>query len=140
MTTNNKQRTLINPPGSEEFYNTWQYSQGVRVGDTLWMAGQIGIGPDGQTGETLEEQTRFAFQNMARVLEEAGGSLADVVELVTYHTSMAHLQTVAAVKAEFFTENFPAWTVVGVTALALPDLMIEVKGTAVIGSGLSAGS
>ena len=37
--TIDKQRTLINPPGSEEFYNTWQFSQGVRVGDTVWLAG-----------------------------------------------------------------------------------------------------
>ena len=60
-----------------------------------------------------------------------------MVELITYHLSMDDLHTFAAVKAEFFPENFPAWTVVGVTALALPELLVEVKSTAVIGSGLA---
>jgi enamine deaminase RidA (YjgF/YER057c/UK114 family) len=133
----NQARILINPPGSEQFYNTWQFSQAVRVGDTLWAAGQLGVDGNGQPGRTIEEQTRLAFQNLARVLAEAGSSLADVVELVTYHLAMNDLHTVAAVKAEFFTANYPAWTVVGVTALALPELLIEVKATAVIGSGLS---
>ena len=131
-----KGRTLINPPGTEEFYNSWQFSQGVRVDDTVWLAGQLGIGPDGKPGATIEEQTRFAFQNVVRTLDAAGASLADVVELVTYHISMDDLPKVAGVKAEFIKENFPPWTAVGVTQLALPEMLIEVKVTAVIGSGM----
>ena len=127
-------RTLINPPGTEEFYNNWQFSQGVRVGDTVWLAGQLGIGPDGKPGATIEEQTRFAFHNVEGVLATAGGSLADIVDLTTYHIAMSDLPKVAAVKAEFIKENFPAWTAVGVTQLALPEMLIEVKVTAVIGS------
>ena len=127
-------RVLINPPGTEEFYNTWQYSQAVRVGDTVWAAGQIGIDEKGRPGSNVDEQARIAFQNLAGVLAQAGGSLADVVELVTYHLSMDDLHTFAAVKSEFFTADYPSWTVVGVSALALPELLIEVKATAVIGS------
>lgn len=134
-TTVDEPRTLINPPGTEEFYDTWQFSQGVRVGKTVWLAGQLGIGPDGKPGATIEEQTRFAFQNVARVLDAAGGSLADIVELITYHIAMSDLPAVAAVKAEFIKENFPPWTAVGVTQLALPEMLVEVKATAVIGSG-----
>jgi enamine deaminase RidA (YjgF/YER057c/UK114 family) len=130
----NKQRTLINPPGTEEFYNTWQFSQAARVGDTVWLAGQLGIGPDGRPGGTIEEQTRIAFMNLARVLEAAGGSLADIVDLTTYHIAMSDLPKVAAVKAEFIQANFPPWTAVGVTQLALPEMLIEVKATAVISS------
>ena len=133
-TTKSKTRTLINPPGTEEFYNTWQFSQGVRVGDTLWISGQLGIGADGKAGATIEDQTRLAFQNLIRVLEEAGGSLADVVELTTYHLAMDDLPQVAAIKGAFISQDFPAWTAVGVTALALPELLVEVKATAVIGS------
>ena len=132
-----KSRTLVNPAGTEEFYNTWQFSQGVRVGDTVWTAGQIGIGPDGRPGSTVEEQARLAFQNLSGVLEEAGGSLADIVDLVTYHLSMDDLHAFAGVKAEFIQEDFPSWTVVGVSALALPELLVEVKATAVIGSSSS---
>jgi enamine deaminase RidA (YjgF/YER057c/UK114 family) len=134
-TTKSKARSLINPPGTEEFYNNWQFSQGVRVGDLLWVAGQLGIGPDGKTGATIEAQTRLAFQNLVRVLEAAGGTLADVVKLNTFHLAMADLPKVAAIKAEFISQDFPAWTAVGVTALAMPEFLIEVKATAVIGSG-----
>ena len=130
-------RTLINPPGTEEFYNTWQFSQAVRVGDTVWLSGQIGIDRNGRAGGSLEEQAHLAFTNLATVLAAAGASLTDVVELVTYHLSMKDLHTFAKVKSEFFPEDYPAWTVVGVTALALPELLVEVKATAVIGSGLS---
>lgn len=137
MTVKNieKVRTLINPPGAEEFYNTWQFSQGARVGDTVWLAGQLGIGPDGKPGATIEEQTRFAFQNVVHMLAAAGGLLADIVDLTTYHVDMTDLPRVAAVKAEFIQANFPPWTAVGVTQLALPRMLIEVKVTAVIGSG-----
>jgi enamine deaminase RidA (YjgF/YER057c/UK114 family) len=136
MTTNKSdKRQLINPPGTEEFYNTWQFSQGARVGDTVWLAGQLGIGPDGKPGATIEEQTRFAFQHVARVLEAAGETLADIVDLTTYHIDINDLPKVAAVKAEFIKANFPPWTAVGVTQLALPGMLIEVKVTAVIGSG-----
>ena len=136
-TASGRSRVLINPAGTEEFYNTWQFSQGVRAGDTVWTAGQIGIGSDGKSGSSVEEQARLAFQNLSRVLGEAGGSLEDVVDLVTYHLSMDDLQTFAGVKAEFITKDFPSWTVVGVSALALPELLVEVKATAVIGSGSS---
>jgi enamine deaminase RidA (YjgF/YER057c/UK114 family) len=125
---------LINPPGTEEFYNTWQFSQGARVGNMVWLAGQLGIGPDGRAGATIEEQTRFAFQNVANLLAAAGGSLADIIDLTTYHIAISDLPKVAAVKAEFIKENFPPWTAVGVTELALPGMLIEVKVTAVIGS------
>lgn len=136
MTTNKSdKRQLINPPGTEEFYNTWQFSQGARVGDIVWLAGQLGIGPDGKPSATIEEQTRFAFQNVARLLETAGGTLADIVDLTTYHVDINDLPKVAAVKAEFIKANFPPWTALGVTQLALPGMLVEVKVTAVIGSG-----
>ena len=130
-------RQMVNPAGTEELYNTWQFSQAIRVGDTVWTAGQIGLDAEGRPGATLEAQARLAFKNLVRVLDEAGGSLADVVELVTYLLSVEELSTFAGVKAEFIAQDFPAWTVVGVSALALPELLVEVKATAVIGSGIA---
>ncbi|HRW09091.1 MAG TPA: Rid family hydrolase, partial [Caldilineaceae bacterium] len=94
--TTEKARKLINPPGTEEFYNTWQFSQGAWVGNMIWLAGQLGIGPDGKPGATIEEQTRLAFQNVVRTLEAAGSSLDDIVDLTTYHIAMSELPTVAA--------------------------------------------
>lgn len=126
-------RRLINPPGTERIYESWQFSQAVRVGDTVWVSGQVGMGPDG-IPESIEEQGRLAFESLRGVLQAAGGDLSDIVELVTYHTDLSEQRGFAKVKSEFLPENYPAWTAVGVTALVLPGLRVEVKATAVIGS------
>lgn len=128
-------RELINPPGTEKTYRNFQFSQANRVGDTVWVSGQVGIDENRQVGEGIEAQTRIALGKLKAVLAEAGAGLEDVVELVSYHTDMGDLAGFMKAKAEFFPEDFPAWTAVGVTALAGPDFVIEVKATAVIGSG-----
>lgn len=87
------------------------------VGKTLWVSGQMGIGADGKAGATVEEQTRLAFQNLQRVLEAAGGTMADVVKLTTYHLAMDDLPKVGAVKGEFIPQDFPTWTAVGCASL-----------------------
>jgi enamine deaminase RidA (YjgF/YER057c/UK114 family) len=66
------------------------------------------------------------------VLAAAGLTLDDVVEIVSYHTDMADLHAVAEVKAEYLTRDFPAWTAVGVTALAFPGQLLEIKATALV--------
>jgi enamine deaminase RidA (YjgF/YER057c/UK114 family) len=128
-------RELINPSGTEKTYRSFQFSQANRVGDTVWVSGQVGIDENRQVGEGIEAQTRIALGRLQAVLEEAGATLGDVVELVSYHTDMAELAGFMKVKAEFFPDDFPAWTAVGVTGLAGPDFLVEVKATAVIGSG-----
>ncbi len=129
-----EQRVLINPPGTEKSYQRNQFSQAVRVGNTIWVSGQTGVNEKWQAPEGIEAQARLAFQNLERVLSHAGASLADVVELTTFHTNMADIAGFAKVKAEFFTKDFPAWTAVGVTQLVMPSLLVEIRATAVIGS------
>ena len=127
-------RKLINPPGTEKTYERWQFSQAVRVGETVWVSGQMGM--EGKSpAQGIEAQTRIAFENLTRVLAEGGATLADVVELVTYHKSMSDLAGFSKAKAEFFPSNYPAWTAVGVTELAVPGILVEVRATAVVGSG-----
>ncbi|MFQ5698396.1 MAG: RidA family protein [Myxococcota bacterium] len=127
--------TLINPPGSEDTYEHWHFSQAVQHGDQVWVSGQVGLGPDGAPDD-LAGQARLAFQSLERVLGAAGATLKDVVELVTYHVDM-DLRSFGKVKDEFFPKDYPAWTAVGVTALALPALKVEIRATAIVGSGQS---
>ena len=131
-----RKQTLINPPGTEKVYEKLQFSQAVQVGDTIWVSGQVGMDATGMAGEDIVTQARLAFQNLQHVLEAAGSSLDDIVELVSYHTSMNGIRDFGKVKAEFITRNYPAWTAVGVTELAFPQLLVEIKATAVIGSGI----
>ncbi|MBC2716987.1 MAG: RidA family protein [Desulfobacteraceae bacterium] len=139
MESNKKQpkQTLINPEGTEFIYNTLKFSQAVRVGNSVWVSGQVGMDEKGTVGENIEEQARIAFQNLKKVLNDAGAGLDDIVELVTYHTEMKDMKIFGKVKSEFITDNYPAWTAVGVTELVLPQLMLEVRATAVVGSGPS---
>ena len=129
------QQVLINPAGTENIYETMQFSQAVRVDNTMWVSGQVGMDETGAAGDGIESQARLAFQNLERILAAAGASLADVVELVTYHTSMADIRGFAKVKSEFILKDYPAWTAIGVTELVLPQLLVEIKATVVIGSG-----
>jgi enamine deaminase RidA (YjgF/YER057c/UK114 family) len=113
----------------------YRYSPGIRVraGDLLLVSGQVGR--DAETGVIADPEAQFtkAFENLEAVVREAGGTLADVVEITTYLTSMEHLPLVAAVKDRFFTtEPYPAWTGIGVQELALPGLLLEVKATAAL--------
>jgi enamine deaminase RidA (YjgF/YER057c/UK114 family) len=137
MSRNEAQRkkVLVNPSGTEEIYKRMKFSQAVRVGDAVWVSGQVGMDEKGAVGEGIEAQARLAFKNLERVLAETGASLADVVELMTFHTSMGDIRGFSKVKAEFIPENYPAWTAVGVKELVMPQLLVEIKATAVIGSG-----
>jgi reactive intermediate/imine deaminase len=109
------------------------FSQAVRAGGLLFLAGQMPVDPHtaAVVGEgDIRTQAHQVFQNIKAVLEVAGATMGDVVEIVSYHTDMADLGAVAEVKAEYIAEDFPAWTAVGVTALAFPGLMLEIKVTA----------
>lgn len=122
----------INPEGTEIVYESMQFSQAVKAGNLVWVSGQVGMDENFIMQEGIEAQARKAFQNLERVLKKAGGTLADIVELVTYHTSMKELNGFSKVKAAFIPENYPAWTAVGVTELVLPGLLVEIRATAVI--------
>ncbi len=61
--------------------------------------------------------------------------MSDVVELVTYHTSMSHIEGFKREKARWFTKNFPAWTAISTPGLVEPSLKVEIRATAIIGSG-----
>lgn len=132
---NVRKKELINPPGTEMIYKRMQFSQAVRAGDTVWVSGQVGMDETGAVAEGIENQARQAFKNLERVLAEAGATLADVVELVTFHTSMTDIRGFSKVKAQFIPENFPAWTAIGIKELVMPQLLVEIRATAVVGSG-----
>lgn len=95
------------------------YSQAVRVGNTVYLSGQIPLVP--ATMELVQgemaAQIRRVFDNLQAVAEAAGGSLADVVKLNVYLTDLSHFPLINQVMAEYFTEPYPARAAVGVAAL-----------------------
>ena len=95
------------------------YSQGVKVGHTVYLSGQIPLVPgtmalvDGD----MEAQIRRVLDNLSAVAEAAGGTLADVVKLNVFLTDLSHFPLVNQVMAAYFSEPYPARAAIGVAAL-----------------------
>ena len=101
------------------------YSQAVRVGNAVYLSGQIGLDPANmQMVEGIEKQVHRVFANLAAVAEAAGGSLADVVKLNIFLTDLAHFALVNSVMAEYFVQPYPARAAVGVASLP-KDALVE---------------
>jgi 2-iminobutanoate/2-iminopropanoate deaminase len=122
----------INPPGTEEIYKRYKYSQAVVGVGRVDVAGQVGTGPDHRIPEDVTEQARNAFTNLKRVLEAAGSSLDHVTQLTQYVVDMRDVPHIDRIYSEFFPDQYPARTVVQVAALVLPVLKVEIQATAVI--------
>ncbi len=95
------------------------YSQAVRVGNTVYLSGQIPLLPESMTlvEGGMEAQIAQVFQNLGAVARAAGGSLADIVKLNIYLTDLAHFPLVNEIMARHFEEPYPARAAVGVAAL-----------------------
>ena len=95
------------------------YSQAVRVGDTVYLSGQVPLDPATMqlvTGD-IEAQIRRVFENLKAVAEAAGGSLAQAVKMNVYLTDLAHFAKVNEVMAAYCAQPYPARAAVGVAAL-----------------------
>ena len=94
------------------------YSQAVRVGDTVYLSGQIGLDPASmQMVDGIDAQIVRVFENLKAVAEAAGGSLAEVVKLNVFLTDLGNFAKVNETMARYFSEPFPARAAVGVKEL-----------------------
>lgn len=127
-------REIIIPKGMENIYDTYHYAPAIRVGDTLYLSGQVGRDADLQVVEGVEAQFVQAFENVKKVLDAAGAGFDDVVELETWFTdSMADLKTFLEVKDRYFTNRYPTWTGFAVKGFSMPGILVEIKCKAVLG-------
>lgn len=95
------------------------YSQAVKVGNTVYLSGQIPLDPAtmGMVEGGIDAQIRRVFDNLKAVAEAAGGSLDDIVKLNVFLTDLAHFPLVNEIMAAYFNQPFPARAVVGVASL-----------------------
>ena len=111
------------------------YSQAVRVGDTVYLSGQIGLNPaDMQLVAGIEAQIHQVFGNLRVVAEAAGGGLADMVKLNVYLTDLGDFAKVNEIMAQYFSPPYPARAAVGVAALPRGAL-VEADGVLVLPDG-----
>jgi reactive intermediate/imine deaminase len=95
------------------------YSQAVRVGNTIWVSGQIPLDPktkDLVKGD-VEAQVRQVFDNLKAIVVAAGATLDDVVKATVFLVDLSHFALVNKIMAEYFREPYPARAAVGVAAL-----------------------
>ncbi|HWP23642.1 MAG TPA: RidA family protein [Candidatus Binatia bacterium] len=113
-----------------------RYSQGILAegGRLLFVAGQTASDRDGKVvgkGD-IEAQAEQVFKNLSAVLEEAGGSLANLVMTTTYITDIGYREGYNKVRLKYYKDHQPTSTLVVVKGLANPDYMIEISGVAVL--------
>jgi 2-iminobutanoate/2-iminopropanoate deaminase len=127
----------IEPYAAKSVYDPPAYAQGVKVTGAqtiLFIAGQVAYTADGGAAHPgdFKAQARACLQCLKAQLEAGGGTMANIVKVNTYVTDIRHRADYAAVREEFFGKKLPASTMVGVTALAHPDFMIEIEAIAVL--------
>src|SRR5262252_7772771 len=81
-------RILINPKATQPMYESFHFSQANRVGDTIWVSGQVGIDDTFTPASGMAAQARLAFEGLKRTLAAAGARLEDVVELTSFHLDL----------------------------------------------------
>jgi enamine deaminase RidA (YjgF/YER057c/UK114 family) len=105
------------------------YSRAIVIGDTCWVSGTTDAGPDGKSRHPgdMAGQARGVLEVIRAALDEAGFRLSDVVRTRMFVTDISRASEVNPVHAEFFAEVRPAATMVEVSALIDPSLLIEIE-------------
>ena len=124
----------INPPTLPEPVG---FSHAVRAGQTVYLAGQTALGPDGTiSGETIVEQFEVAASNLIAALEGAGGVAGDLVTLQVFVTDVSEykrsLRQLGRVWRRRFGRHYPAMGLFGVTELFDVEAKVELMGVAVL--------
>jgi reactive intermediate/imine deaminase len=112
----------------------WPYSHAVRADSTLYVAGQVALDRNLEIvglGDA-RAQARQTWQNIKAVIEAAGGRLEDVVQITTFLANIDDVEAIHEVRREFFTGDYPTATVVEVSRLGLPGLLLETQVIAVL--------
>lgn len=112
----------------------FRFSQAMRVGDLVFVSGQAAIDENAQiVGEgDFMAQAHQVFKNLKEILEQAGSGLDRIVKVGIFITDMSYFPQIIELRGQYFTEPYPADTIVQVEALALPGLMLEIEAVATV--------
>lgn len=128
MSTQTKETTSMGMPWEAEY----GYAQAVKVGDLLFLSGQVGHDDQGAIEGDMDEQMRRTYANMEKVLAKFGATLDNLVDETLYVTDIdAGWASRVKMKDEVFGGNVPvASTIVEVARLAFPELLLELRSVA----------
>ena len=122
----------LNPPGVHP--PQADYSHAARVGNTLYIAGQVALDPQGNLvgrGDA-EAQAEQCIRNIEAIVTHFGGTLSNVMKMTTYITNWGFRPLVAKPRDRLFSAPYPASTLVVISALASPDFLVEIEAIAVL--------
>jgi len=108
------------------------YTDAVRHGDLLFISGVAPLDAAGRLvgGSDVAAQTRQVLANMGKILAAAGAGFADVLKVTVFLTDVADRSKINPVRQEFFGQSRPASTLIGVAALAVPGMKVEIEAVA----------
>ncbi|MCD4526888.1 RidA family protein [Nocardioides sp. cx-173] len=110
------------------------WSNCYRIGDLVLVSGMTARADDGETVVGGEyEQAQVIFTKIKDLVEAAGGVMDDVVKMTIFVTDITQNRAVWKAREEFFTGDFPACTLVEVSSLAKPEIVLEIEAMAVVG-------
>ena len=125
----NLQRIKTQP----DIYEPFLLSQGIRVGDFLFVSGQAGYDDEGQIIKGgFRAQGEQAFSNLERVLTAGGADFKSVAKVTIFVTDMGNFKEVVELRRKYFSEPYPADSIVEVSGLYAPEAMIEIEAIAVL--------
>ena len=110
----------------------YRISPGFKAHGMLYLSGHAAISESGELvgiGD-FDMQAQATFQSLQRTLRAGGSDLSQVIKVTIYLTDMSHFEKIVALREKWFTEPYPADTIVEVNSLALPELMIEIEAIA----------
>lgn len=115
-------------------YDQFRIALGYRVGNLVFLSGQTSTNEHGEVvgvGD-FDLQAEQTFKNLRRVLDAAGSSMEKIIKVNIYLTDMGNFPKIVDLRGKYFKQPWPADTITGVTALALPELMIEIEAVALV--------
>ncbi len=127
------QKMIVNPPSMGEPAGR-AYSQAVRVGNMLYLAGQGGAPPRGsnEPAGDFATQTHRAFDSIQTILDAAGASLDDLVTMTVFITDPRYGDDFVRLRGEILKRDFPASALISIDHLARPEMMLEIQAVAAL--------
>ena len=122
------ERVSIIPPSMQNIVDRAGYLPAVQVGRIVFCAGQVGRTIDLSVINDPEQQFQACWDNVNMVLAEAGCNFDDVIDMTTFHVDLRdHIKVFRRVKDQRFPRSSCTWTCIGVSELAAPGLLVEIK-------------